>query len=76
VGFSVLDTIKCATLGGARIMGREHELGTLEKGKLADVLVVDGDVMKDIRILEDRKNLLAVMQGGVVKAGTMTLPLS
>jgi hypothetical protein len=32
--------------------------------------------MKDIRILEDRKNLLAVMQGGVVKAGTMTLPLS
>jgi imidazolonepropionase-like amidohydrolase len=71
VGFSVLDTITCATLGGAKMMDRAHELGTLEKGKLADVLVVEGDVMKDIRILEDRNNLLAVMQGGAVKAGTL-----
>ena len=71
VGFSVLDTLKCATLGGAKMMGREHELGTVEKGKLADILVVDGDVMKDIRILEDRDNLLAVMQGGIIKAGTL-----
>jgi len=71
VGFSVLDTIKCATLGGAKIMGRADELGTLEKGKLADVLVVEGDVMKNISILEDRSNLLAVMQGGVVKAGRL-----
>jgi imidazolonepropionase-like amidohydrolase len=74
VGFSVLDTIKCATLGGAKIMGRSDELGTLEKGKLADVLIVNGDVMKDIRILEDRSKLLAVMQGGVVKAGTLLKP--
>ena len=45
VGFSVLDTIKCATLGGAKMMGRANELGSLEKGKLADVLVVEGDVI-------------------------------
>jgi imidazolonepropionase-like amidohydrolase len=76
VGFSVLDTIKCATLGGAKIMGRADELGTLEKGKLGDVLVVDGDVMKDISILEDRNRLLAVMQGGLVKAGTLVQPPS
>jgi imidazolonepropionase-like amidohydrolase len=74
VGFSVLDTITCATLGGAKIMGRADELGTLEKGKLGDVLVVDGDVMKNISILEDRNNLLAVMQGGLVKAGTLAQP--
>lgn len=71
VGFTPLQTITCATLGGAKMMGRAHELGTLEKGKLADVLVVDGDVLKDISILENRDKLLAVMQGGVVKAGTM-----
>lgn len=76
VGFSVLDTIRCATLGGAKIMGRADELGSLEKGKLADILVVDGDVMKDISILEDRGNLLAVMQGGVVKAGSLVQPAS
>jgi imidazolonepropionase-like amidohydrolase len=74
VGFSVLDTIKCATLGGAKMMGRAHELGSLEKGKLADVLVVDGDVLKDISLLENRDKLLAVMQGGVIKAGTLLKP--
>src|SRR3984957_18584759 len=71
VGFSPLETITCATKVGAEIMGRGHELGTLEVGKLADILVVDGDVLGDIRILEDRKRFIAVMQGGVVKAGQM-----
>lgn len=76
VGFSPLDTIKCATLGGAKMMGREKEIGTLETGKLADVLVVAGDVLQDISVLEYRDNLLAVMQGGVVKAGTLVKPAS
>jgi imidazolonepropionase-like amidohydrolase len=69
VGFSPMETIVCATKTGAEILGREHEIGTLEPGKLADVLVVDGDVLKDILILEDRSKFIAVMQGGVVKAG-------
>ena len=71
VGFSPLDTLKCATKTGAEIMGRGHEFGTLEAGKLADVLVVDGDVVKNIVLLEDRRNFIAVMQGGIVKAGRM-----
>ena len=50
-------------------MGRGDEFGTLEAGKLADVLVVDGDVLADIALLEDRSRFIAVMQGGVVKAG-------
>ena len=69
VGFSPLDTIKCATKTGAEIMGRGDEFGTLQVGKLADVLVVAGDVVRDIAILEDRSKFIAVMQGGVVKAG-------
>ena len=36
---------------GAEIMGRGDEFGTLEAGKLADVLVVDGDVVADISVL-------------------------
>ena len=71
VGFSVLDTLKCATKTGAEICGRGDELGTLEAGKLADVLVVDGDVASDISLLEDRSKFIAVMQGGVVKAGEL-----
>ena len=71
VGFSPMDTIVCATQTGAEICGTDHEVGTLEAGKLADVLVVDGDVMADIAVLEDRSRLLAVMQNGIVKAGTL-----
>ena len=71
VGFSVLDTIKCATKTGAEICGSGDELGTLETGKLADVLVVDGDVSTDISLLEDRSKFIAVMQSGVVKAGEL-----
>ena len=69
VGFSVLDTIKCATKHGAEIMGRGDEFGTLEIGKLGDILVVDGDVAQDISLIEDRNNILAVFQGGIIKAG-------
>jgi imidazolonepropionase-like amidohydrolase len=71
VGFTPLETITCATKTGAEIMGRGNEIGTLEKGKLADVLIVDGDVIADISLLEDRRNFIAVMQGGVVKAGRL-----
>ncbi len=69
VGLTPLEVITCATKTGAEIMGRGGEFGTLEVGKLADVLVVDGDVLSDISLLEDRRNLLAVMQSGVIKAG-------
>jgi imidazolonepropionase-like amidohydrolase len=71
VGFTPLETIRCATKTGAEILGRGHELGTLEAGKLADVLVVAGDVAADISLLERRDRFLAVMQGGVVKAGRL-----
>ncbi|MBA4067951.1 MAG: amidohydrolase family protein [Isosphaera sp.] len=69
VGFTPLEVVTCATRTGAEILGRGHELGTLEAGKLADVLVVDGDVLADISVLEDRTRFVAVIQGGVVKAG-------
>src|SRR6266545_7789252 len=69
VGLSPLEVLTCATRTGAEIMGRGGEFGTLEVGKLADVLVVDGDVLSDISVLEDRSRFIAVMQGGIVKAG-------
>jgi len=71
VGFSPLETLTCATRGGAEILGRSDQVGTLERGKLADVLVVDGDVLREISILEDRSRFVAVMQGGIVKAGRL-----
>jgi imidazolonepropionase-like amidohydrolase len=74
VGLKPLDVLKCATRTGAEILGRAHELGTLEPGKLADVLVVAGDPVADMAVLQDRSKILAVMQGGIVKAGRLTQP--
>ena len=71
VGFSPLDTIRGATKIGAELMGREKEIGTLESGKLADLLVVAGDVLADITLLEDPSNFIAVMQGGLIKSGRL-----
>lgn len=71
VGLKPLEVITCATRTGAEILGRSDELGTLEVGKLADVLVVDGDVASDLAILQDRSRFIAVMQGGVTKAGRL-----
>src|SRR5947209_12525280 len=73
VGFSPLETLTCATKTGAEIMGRGHEIGTVEPGKLADLLVVSGDVLADIAILEDRSRFLAVIQGGIIKAGRLAM---
>jgi imidazolonepropionase-like amidohydrolase len=71
VGFTPLEVITCATKTGAEILGRGEEIGTLEQGKLADVLVVEGDVLADIKLLQDRKKFLAVIQGGRIKAGSL-----
>lgn len=73
VGFTPLEAIMCATKTGAEIMGRGDEFGTLEAGKLGDVLIVDGDVLDDITILEDRKRFIAVLQSGIIKTGQLTV---
>ena len=74
VGLTPLEVITCATKTGAEIIGCGDQFGTLEVGKLGDILVVDGDVIRDISILEDRKKFLAVMQGGEIKAGQLAKP--
>jgi len=72
VGFTPMETITCATKTGAEIMGRSDEFGTVQVGKLADLLIVDGDVLADIAILEDRSRFIAVMQAGVIRAGRLS----
>ncbi|MGH7935247.1 MAG: amidohydrolase family protein, partial [Candidatus Binataceae bacterium] len=59
-----LDVITWATRNGAELMGMKDELGTIESGKLADLLVVNGDPVKDITILQDRARLDVIMKEG------------
>jgi len=64
LGVPPLDVIRWATRNGARLMGRGAELGTIEPGKLADVLVVDGDPLADIRCLQDTDKIEVILKGG------------
>jgi imidazolonepropionase-like amidohydrolase len=64
IGIPPLDVIRWATKHGAELMGRGHELGTVSVGKLADLLVVNGDPVADITVLQDRDNLVAIVKGG------------
>jgi imidazolonepropionase-like amidohydrolase len=43
-----------------------HQVGTIEPGKFADLLIVDGDPLADITVLQDRERLKLIMQGGHV----------
>jgi imidazolonepropionase-like amidohydrolase len=65
VGIAPLDVIRWATLRGAELMGLADDLGTVAEGKLADLLVVDGDPLSDIACLENPAALLAIVKGGV-----------
>jgi imidazolonepropionase-like amidohydrolase len=62
IGSSPLEAITCAT-GRAELMRMADRIGTLQPGKLADLVVVDGDPLKDIGVLQ-RRDRLSVMQGG------------
>ena len=48
-GMTSLEAIRSATINGARYLGMDKDLGSLEVGKLADLVIIDGDVLKDIR---------------------------
>ncbi len=64
VGIPALDVLTWATRNGAEVLGLGDDLGTVEAGKLADLVVVAGDPVADINVLRDPGALLAVLLGG------------
>jgi imidazolonepropionase-like amidohydrolase len=50
-GFTVVQAIKICTLNGALYLNREKEIGTLAPGKHADLVLIDGDISKDIQTI-------------------------
>lgn len=64
-GFDAMGAIVAATRWGGALMGHEGELGEVREGCLADLLLVDGDPLRDVSILQDRDRLVAIMKDGV-----------
>ncbi|MGE0312375.1 MAG: amidohydrolase family protein [Lautropia sp.] len=64
LGFTPMQALLSATLHGGEIMMRPGELGQVKDGYLADLLLVDGDPLADITVLQRPDRLLAVMKDG------------
>jgi imidazolonepropionase-like amidohydrolase len=64
LGFTPMETLVAATRLGGEIMGRPHELGQVKPGYLADLLLVDGDPLADIKPLQNQDALLMIMTDG------------
>jgi imidazolonepropionase-like amidohydrolase len=63
-GRSPMDVIVSATKINSEALGLSDRLGTLEAGKLADLIVVEGDPLGDISVLRDKANIVSVYKGG------------
>jgi imidazolonepropionase-like amidohydrolase len=66
LGFSAMETLVAATRLGGALMGRPDDLGIVKAGALADLLLVDGDPLTDITILQDCGALRMIMKGGAL----------
>jgi imidazolonepropionase-like amidohydrolase len=65
LGFTPMEALIAATRYGGEIMMRGNELGQVKEGYLADLLLVDGDPLANVAVLQDPARLLAVMKDGV-----------
>ena len=65
LGFTPMEALLAATALGGQMMLRPKDLGQIKEGFLADLLLVDGDPLADITVLQKRERLLAVMKDGV-----------
>jgi imidazolonepropionase-like amidohydrolase len=66
-GMTPIDALRTATVNGADLLGRSSEIGSIEPGKFADIVAVDGDPLADITVME---KVVFVMKGGEVYKNT------
>ena len=71
-GMTPLQALRAATGWAAECIGRGHDLGTIEKGKLADLVAVAGDPLADVTILQNPECITLVIKGGEIVANRLT----
>jgi len=71
-GMSPMQAILASTSAAARLIGIQDQVGTIEKGKLADLLLFEGNPLRRIDLLRDRSRIIGVMQSGRFVAGPLS----
>ena len=66
-GLTPMESIKAGTINAAHVMRMEDQIGSLEAGKLADVVIVDANPLEDIFCLTDAEHVKLVLKGGKVE---------
>ncbi len=64
--YSPIEAISCCTKIGSETLGLETRVGTIEPGKLADLVLFDGNPLQDLRALGDKAKIKLVMKGGKI----------
>src|SRR5215468_1529044 len=64
MGLSPMQAVSVTTIEAAKLLKMDDRIGSLETGKLADFVVVDGDPLADISIIQDKSRILTVAIGG------------
>jgi imidazolonepropionase-like amidohydrolase len=67
LGMTPMDAIIAGTRTSAELLGVADRLGTVEAGKLADIIICDGDPLSDISILGDPDRICCIIQDGVIR---------
>jgi imidazolonepropionase-like amidohydrolase len=65
-GYTPMEAIVASTKNTAFAMGLEDDLGTLQPGKLADVIILTSDPLADIRVLQGGQHLATVIKDGKI----------
>jgi len=71
-GMSPMQAILASTSAAARLIGIQDQVGTIEKGKLADLLLFEGNPLRRIDLLRDRSRIIGVMQSGRFVTGPLS----
>src|SRR6201987_2860072 len=73
-GMTPLQALRAATGWAAECLGLDRDIGTVEEGKLADLIVVAGDPLSDVTVLQNPERIALVLKGGEIAANRLAKP--
>ena len=71
-GMNPMEAILASTSAAARLVGIDDQVGTIARGKVADLFLVEGNPLRKIDLLRDKSRIVGVMQAGRFVSGPLS----